>query len=140
MTKPVRYQDGYLYVDHGAWFVRYLERVRQEDGSIKLKQRARKLGNVSDYRRESDIKPLYTNFMQRLNAGKFTPESNLTLKEFVENIYLPFIEKERRASTKKGYGKSGRITSATMSERFAFVNSGRFKLAKCCGTSLRKMI
>src|SRR5690348_12455918 len=103
MTKPVRYQYAYLYVAHAAWYVRSRERVRQEDGSIKLKQRARKLGSVSEYRRESDIKPLYKDFMQRLNAGKFTPESNLTLKQFVENIYLPFIEKERRASTKKGY-------------------------------------
>jgi integrase len=103
MTKPVRYQDGCLYVDHGAWFVRYRERVRQEDGSIKLKQRARRLGSVKDYRRESDVRPLFTDFMQRLNAAKFTPETNLTLKEFVENIYLPFIEDETRASTKKGY-------------------------------------
>ncbi len=103
MTKPVRYQDGHLYVDHGAWFVRYRERVRQEDGSIKLKQRARRLGSVKDYRRESDIRPLLTEFMQRLNAAKFTPEANLTLKGFVENIYLPFIENETRASPKKGY-------------------------------------
>jgi hypothetical protein len=50
MTKPVRYQDGYLYVDHGAWFVRYRERVRQEDGSIKLKQRAKRLGSVPNDR------------------------------------------------------------------------------------------
>ncbi len=103
MTKPVRYQDGCLYMDHGAWFVRYRERIRQEDGSIKLKQRARRLGSVKDYRRECDIRPLFTDFMQRLNAAKFTPETNLTLKEFVENIYLPFIEDETRASTKKGY-------------------------------------
>ena len=41
--------------------------------------------------------------MQRLNAAKFTPETNLTLKKFVESIYLPFIESETRASTKKGY-------------------------------------
>jgi hypothetical protein len=41
--------------------------------------------------------------MQRLNAAKFTPETKLTLQEFVENIYLPFIESETRASTKKGY-------------------------------------
>ncbi len=103
MTQPVRYQDGYLYVDHGAWFVRYRERVRQQDGSIKLKQRARRLGSVSDYRRECDIRPLFTEFMQRLNAARFAAETNLTLKLFVENVYLPFVESEARASTKKGY-------------------------------------
>src|SRR6516164_3018482 len=103
MTRPVRYQDGYLYVDHKAWFVRYRERVRREDGSITLKQRSRRLGSVSDYRRESDIRPLLTEFMQRLNAARFTPQTNLTLKGFVESNYLPFVESETRASTKKGY-------------------------------------
>ena len=41
--------------------------------------------------------------MQRLNAAKFTPETALTLKEFVESIYLPFNESETSASTKKAY-------------------------------------
>src|SRR5215469_9008971 len=102
MTKPVRYQDGYLFVDHGAWFVRYRVRERRDDGSTKLKQEARKLGTVANYPRKSDILPLKTDFMQRLNAGKFTPESSMSLSSFVDTIYLPYIE-ELRASTKKGY-------------------------------------
>jgi hypothetical protein len=36
-------------------------------------------------------------------SPRFTPETNLPLKDFVESIYLPFIESETRASTKKGY-------------------------------------
>ena len=95
MTRPVRYQDGHLFVDRGAWFVRYRERVRQDDGSIKLKQRATKLGSVRDYPRESDIRPLLVGFMQRLNAGKFAPEPSITLKEFCEKIYLPYLGKAR---------------------------------------------
>jgi len=75
MTKLVRYQDACLYADHAAWFVRYRVPVRQENGSIKLKQRTKMLGRVADYPRESDIMPLKIEFMQRLNAGKFTPES-----------------------------------------------------------------
>jgi hypothetical protein len=35
MTKSVRYQKGQLYPEHSAWFVRYRERRRQQDGSIK---------------------------------------------------------------------------------------------------------
>jgi hypothetical protein len=103
MTKPVRYQEGYLFVDHGAWFVRYRERARQEDGPIKLNQKARKLGTLKSYPRESNIKPLLREFMQRLNAGKFTPEASMTLREFVECFYLVFVEDEMRASTDKGY-------------------------------------
>jgi hypothetical protein len=30
MTKPVRYQKGQLYRDHGAWFVRYASAFGRE--------------------------------------------------------------------------------------------------------------
>lgn len=102
VTKPVRYQEGHLYVRYAAWFVRYRERVRQEDGSIRLQQRASRLGSVKDYPSESQIKPLLAVFLRKLNAGIFTAEPGMTLKEFVEKIYLPYID-EKRASTRKGY-------------------------------------
>src|SRR5215472_17484248 len=59
-------------------------------------------GRIGDDPRESDIMPLKIEFMRRLNAGKFTPDSSMNLREFVEKSYLPYIE-ELRASTKKGY-------------------------------------
>ena len=102
MTKTVRYQEGHLYVHHEAWYVRYRERVRQVDGSIKLRQRASRLGSIKRYPRETQIKPLLAEFMQKLNAEKFASEYSMTLTEFGEKIYLPYIE-EKRASTKKGY-------------------------------------
>jgi integrase len=102
MTKSVRYQDGCLYADHAAWYVKYRVQVRQENGSIKFKQRAKMLGRLERYPSESDIMPLKVEFMHRLNAGKFTPDSSMNLKEFVEDIYLPYTD-ELRASTKKGY-------------------------------------
>ena len=102
MTKTVRYQEGHLYVHHDAWYVRYRERVRQEDGSIKLQQKASRLGSLEDYPSEAHIKPLLAEFLCKLNAGNFTPEPGMTLTEFVDKIYLPFLE-EKRASTKKGY-------------------------------------
>jgi integrase len=91
-----------LYVHHDAWYVRYRERVRQEDGSIKLQQKANRLGSLKDYPGESLIKPPLAEFLCKLNAGNFTPEPGMTLTEFVEKIYLPYLQ-EKRASTKKGY-------------------------------------
>lgn len=102
MTQSVRYQEGQLYVHHGAWFVRYRARVWAADGSIRLTQKAKKLGSVADYPLESQIMPLKIEYMHRVNAGKFTPESGMTLAEFVEKVYLPYTE-ELRESTKKGY-------------------------------------
>jgi integrase len=112
-----------LYADNGAWFVKYRVQLRQEDGSIKLKQRAKMLGRVADYPHESHIMPLKIEFMQRLNAGKFTPESSMDLKEFVEKVYLPYIE-ELRASTKKGYRE---IWNNHISDRVGHIRLREFR-------------
>lgn len=123
MTKPVRYQDGCLYADNGAWFVKYRVRVQQEDGSTKLKQRAKMLGRLADYPRESDVMLLKTEFMQRINAGKFSPHGSMNLREFVEKVYLPYIE-ELRASTKKGYRE---IWNNHVSDRVGHIRLREFR-------------
>ena len=41
--------------------------------------------------------------MQKINTGQFTPDSSMTLKDFVELSYLPWAKAEHRASTYKGY-------------------------------------
>jgi integrase len=102
MTKTVRYQEGYLFKHHGAWFVRYRERVQLEDGSTKLRQRAKRLAAVEDYPTRSQVKTLLTEFTQRFNAGRQLANPAMTLQEFFEGIYLPYI-REKRASTRKGY-------------------------------------
>ena len=42
-------------------------------------------------------------FLLRLNDGTLTPESTMSIRQFVENFYLPHIEQEKRVSTFKGY-------------------------------------
>jgi integrase len=129
MTKLVRYQNGGLYAHHGAWYVAYRVPVRQENGSTKLKNKVKMLGSLKDYPRETDILHLKTEFMLRINAGRFTPETNMTLSEFVEKVYLPYVE-ELRASTKKGYREiwtnhiSNRVGSIRMRE-FRTVDASR---------------
>ena len=129
MTKPVRYQEGHLYVHHDAWYVRYRERVRQKDGSIELRQKASRLGSLKDYPGESLTKPLLVDFLCKLNAGDFTPEPGMTLTEFVDKIYLPYLE-EKRASTKKNYEEiwNNHIrdrVGAIQVRNFRTVNAGR---------------
>ena len=103
MTKPVRYQKGCLFQDHGAWFVRYRESVKQKDGSIKFRRQAKRLGDVGSFPRADDIEPLRVSFMQKINHDRSNGDSSMTLAEFVDYSYLPWVESERRASTSKGY-------------------------------------
>jgi integrase len=142
VTKAVRYQEGHLYVHHDAWYVRYRERVRQEDGSIKLRQKANRLGSLKDYPGESLIKPLLAEFLCKLNAGNFTPEPGMTLTEFVEKIYLPYLQ-EKRASTKKGYEEiwnnhiSDRVRNIQL-RNFRTVNASRMLRAVADENDLSK--
>jgi len=61
--------------------------------------------------------------MHRLNAGNFTPESGMVLMEFVEKIYLPYIE-ELRESTKKGYRE---IWNNHISDRVGHIRMREFR-------------
>ena len=69
MTKVARYQRGQLYREHGAWFVRYRERVREEYGLIKPQRRTKRLGSVEEFPTKSDIEPLRTAFMHKPTRG-----------------------------------------------------------------------
>jgi hypothetical protein len=77
--------------------------VREENGWIKLQRRTKRLGSVDEFPTKSDIEPLRTTFTPKANTGQSSPESSMTLFDFVETIYLPWVEGERRASTQKGY-------------------------------------
>lgn len=61
--------------------------------------------------------------MQRLNAGKFTPDSTMNLTDFVEKVYLPYVE-ELRASTKKGYRE---IWTNHISDRVGHIRLREFR-------------
>src|SRR6266498_1310832 len=103
MIQPVRYQKGHLYEDHGVWFVRYRLGVRQTDGSIKLQRMAERLGSVEDFAAKAEAETLRQAFMQQVNSSQATPHPSMRLAEFVEQLYLPWVKSELRASTHKGY-------------------------------------
>lgn len=86
-------QQGSLYAQHGSWFVRYWETVRQPDGSIKRMNPAYRLASVKDYPKRSDVIPLKNRFMERLNKVGFTPEAGVSLVDFVEKTFFPACEK-----------------------------------------------
>ena len=44
MKAGLRYQNGCMYEHHGAWYVRYRQRILQEDGSAKLNHASKHLG------------------------------------------------------------------------------------------------
>lgn len=103
MNANLRCQNGYLYESHGAWFVRYRQRILQEDGSGKLNCTAKHLGRCKDFSDISEVKRCRTAFMQTVNRDRLSANSRTTLTVFVEAAYLPWTKEERRASTSKSH-------------------------------------
>jgi integrase len=102
-TQQFRNQEGSLYEDHGAWFVRYREQVKLPDGTTVTKQRAHRLGSVGDYPKRFEIIPLKNAFMEGLNKTGVSPEAGASIVDFVERVYFPGIEGKLAPSSVKGY-------------------------------------
>lgn len=97
------YQNGYLYEHHGAWHVRYRQRIRQEDGSSKLTHTSQHLGRSKDFANIFEVEQCRASFMQTVNRDRLSANSRITLNAFAEGAYLPWTKEERRASTSKGH-------------------------------------
>jgi len=98
-----RYQKGYLYKTRKSWHLRYRERVRQEDGSVNVVQKSKKIASVKDFPRKGDVMPLAIEVMEKMNIGGFEPDAAVTLDQLIEHIFLPYVDQEKRPSTAKGY-------------------------------------
>jgi integrase len=96
-------QEGSLFASNGAWFVRYRERLKQPDGTIKTVQRAQRLASVKDFPKKSEVMALKHRFMAKINSMGLAPEAGMTLVDFVEQVYFPGISGRLAASTVKGY-------------------------------------
>ena len=103
MKTDLRYQNGSLYQHHGAWYVRYRQRISKEDGSSNLNHASKHLGRSKDFRNISDVELCRASFMQTVNRDRLSANSRITLTAFVEGAYLPWTKEERRASTSKGH-------------------------------------
>jgi hypothetical protein len=49
MKTDVRYQNGFLYEHHGAWYVRYYQRTSKEDGTRQLNHASKHLGRSKTF-------------------------------------------------------------------------------------------
>jgi integrase len=104
----MRHQSGCIVRDakRRCWFGRWYENVVQPDGSVKRQLRNRKLADFSDqYRTKNDVRPLLDEILRPLNTGKVDARSTMTITQFVENYYVPFVKNRdnMKPSTANGY-------------------------------------
>jgi integrase len=98
-------QKGCIYKSENGdrWFARWREDVI-ENGQLKRKLKFKDLAPVCDqYRREKDVQPLLDEILGPVNAGKAKPESNLSVSQYGEDHWLPWVRENCKPSTIAGY-------------------------------------
>jgi integrase len=85
--------------------VRYRIEVCDSDGKIRVVQRAKKLAQVDAvHKTKASVRHLVEEMLQPVNDQRHSAAMvATTLGDFVANVYLPFIEEQKRVSTYRGY-------------------------------------
>src|SRR5689334_3491394 len=95
-------QNGYVFRQGSAWFIRYRHTV-DVDGVLTVKQKCERLADYCDrYRSKKDVKDLVTEKMAKVMASERCPESAVMFTAYVEKTYLPFAKRNTKPSTYAG--------------------------------------
>lgn len=93
-----REQSGYLFKRRGRWVLRYGETINQS-GVLKTVMRSKQLQSTN----KLDAKTEADEILQPLNNHAYAPETAVTIRDFVTQVYLPFVKAQKRSTTSKGY-------------------------------------
>jgi integrase len=100
-TQRRRNQEGSLYEDHGAWYVRYREVGKKNPV-------AHRLAGTEEYPKKAEVIPLKKKFMDRVNRTARFADAGIAIVDFFDEVYLPAIRGTLKRSTVKGYRDSWR--------------------------------
>jgi integrase len=99
-----RYQNGYIYRKGNIWLCRFYDNRVMPDGKVQRVQKAQKIVEYGgQYRSKAAVRPLVKEFLERINDSRVTPQSTMSLTQFVETRYLPMVKAHKRVSTAAGY-------------------------------------
>lgn len=99
-------QKGLIVRIGDRWFVRYWE-PRNINGAIERKRVSHPLGPVTTRGKTppADIVDEAQTHMNTVNSHEIPAERIVTVEDFVENVYLPWVKESKRPSTAKGYAE-----------------------------------
>lgn len=99
-----RKQQGQIIRIGNRWYVRYWER-RNVGGTIERKRVTHFLGEVTTRGKHppADIVIEAERHMSTINSGVLPAERIVTVGDFTEGVYLPWVVQHKRRSTAKGY-------------------------------------
>lgn len=117
-------QEGSIVRRGNFWYLRYYRPVLK-NGVKKNAQTATKLVRVSEqFPNEKAVRAAgltgarkITEILGPLNAGTATADSTITLADFIEHRYMPYVREEKKPKTSKGYQDCLRILAPHLNGR-----------------------
>jgi len=104
----MREQKGSIILRSGRWYVSWWK-LRSINGAVERKRVTKYLGEKTTGGKHppADIETACKRHMKTENAKACAvkPEQVVTITDFVETIYLPWVREQKRASTQNGYQK-----------------------------------
>ncbi|HLN99835.1 MAG TPA: tyrosine-type recombinase/integrase [Pyrinomonadaceae bacterium] len=98
-------QNGSITRHHGWWVLRYRELVG-EGGVVKTLLKSRRLAPVdAQHKTKASVRRIADEVLEPLQGRKVSPLFVTTLGDFVERLYLPFAEQQKRPSTYRAYAQ-----------------------------------
>lgn len=99
----IRHQTGHIFKKGRAWYVRFYDSVFKEGKIIRL-QRCKKITDIGGaYTTKRSVRELAAELLKPINEGTQDPVSTMSLADYIEQFYLPYVEDQKRASTLRGY-------------------------------------
>ena len=96
-------QNGFVFKHGSSWFLRYRDNFLI-NGQIVRKQKCVKLADYGDrYRCERDLADLVAEKMAGVSQAAKCPHSSDSFTSYVQDVYLPFVQRTMKASTFAGY-------------------------------------
>jgi integrase len=96
-------QHGFVFRKGRSWFLRYREDVLVNGQKVR-KQKCVKLADYGDrYRCPSDLDDLVSEKMSHVREAAKCPHSSDLFVSYVEETYLPFVQRTMKPSTYAGY-------------------------------------
>ena len=111
---------GYVFKKGRSWHLRYWHNGN-ENGQIVRRQKCEWLAPYGDrYRTKRDLAELVAEKLSSVKEADKCPRSSDSFVDYVEEVYLPFVLRDKKASTYSGY--------KTYFERYIKPRAGKYAL------------
>src|SRR5947207_1211518 len=103
-----REQKGYVWKVGDWWWIRYADSIVENGVVVRKPSLASKLAPVlPEHRRltrpPEAVRKLQQEFITKVNGNRTSPEKNVDLASFTQNVWFSHIENRNAAATVHGY-------------------------------------